>query len=167
MGAIFCLLLTCVVSWYIVGTVWMASVIFDKATIKENRIAAKNVADYKLPRPSVPVDDSKNDEPPSGFTCLFMVFLIPLAINVILPFICFFVHPVSIPIGMLYLAVLLNIILCYFLYTFVSPILTGLENAPNDKGLHRNFEKTHFQLNILCTLISIIWTFLVWKALVS
>ncbi len=167
MGAIFFLLLTCVVSWYIVGAIWMASVMFNKATIEKNKIDGKSVVDNMPPAPQMPVDDFENLEPPSGFTGLFPVFLIPLAINVVLPFICFFVHPVSIPMGMLYLAVLLNIVLCYFLYNFVSPVLTRLGNALNDKGLEPGFEKRHFQLNILCTLISIVWTFLVWKALVS
>ena len=150
MGAFFLLLLTCILVWYITGTLWMSWALLKPET--RNEVIVKTAA-------------LKNFNSQSFKWTI--VFVLPLFLSLIFPFICVFVHPESAPIAMLYFAVLINIFLCYFIFKIISPQLSRILSNKSDLDQAIDLEKRHLQLNTAYTIAGIVWMYLLWKALVA
>lgn len=150
MGAFFLLLLTCILVWYITGTLWMSWALLKPQTRNELLITTATLKIFN-----------------SQSIAWMIVFLIPLFLSLILPFICVFVHPDSVPMGMLYFGVLVDIFIGYFIFKIISPRFNRILSNKSDLDHAIDLEKRHLQLNTAYTIAGIVWMYLLWKVLVA
>ena len=98
MKAQFWVLFSTIITWYVIGSLWMTWAFF-KNSFESNRVAGSTFADF-----------FQKNKP----TLLNVVF-IPLAFALLCPLIFVLVHPDTVPMGMLYLTVLIDILLMCFI----------------------------------------------------
>ena len=150
MKAQFLILFSTIITWYVKGTLWMNWAIV-KHSFESNEIARNDFLIFFQKNKST----------------LINIIFIPLALVVICPFILVLVHPDTVPMGMLYLTVLIDILLVYFVYKFFIPVIFHLKQEDTLNEKLKNLSKTLLQINLILTFVGICWMYMLWKTIVS